>query len=117
MAACCADAMIGGAGSDRSKPAWRQVFRTLEHSHANSQCKDRQMIEKFPIPIQEFAITFAAMQIRRHDADYDPYEKFLKSSVKSDIAAARSVIEKFFSAPMKDRRAFAAWVLLRQRRR
>jgi hypothetical protein len=70
-------------------------------------------MQTFSATIQNFALIFAAMQKKRHDADYDPSAKFFKSSVKSDVAIAKSLIEKFPNAPMKDRRAFASWILLK----
>lgn len=55
------------------------------------------------------------MQAKRHMADYDPNEKFYKSSVKQDIADTKDVIERFKNVPAKDRRAFAAYVLFKNR--
>lgn len=48
-------------------------------------------------------------------ADYDPDEKFYKSGVKQDIAEAEDIIERFKDVPIKDRRAFAAFVLFKRR--
>ena len=31
LATCCADMIVGGAGADRSEPAWRQAYRALDH--------------------------------------------------------------------------------------
>jgi len=56
------------------------------------------------------------MQIKRHKADYDPEEKFFKSAVLLDLALVRLNIKWFREAPIKDRRAFAVFVLLRQPR-
>jgi hypothetical protein len=55
------------------------------------------------------------MQVKRHLADYDPYAAFYKSAVVADIAIAKSVMKTFGTASMKDRRAFAVWVLLKDR--
>ncbi len=48
-------------------------------------------------------------------ADYDPGERFYKSGVKQDIAEAEDIIKRFKGVPIKDRRAFAAFVLFKRR--
>jgi hypothetical protein len=108
--------LVGGAGSDRSRPAWRQVYRSLDHGHAKNQCKNQQMVKKFPKEIEDFANTFVQLQEKRHIADYDPKAKFAKSGVQSDIIIAYVAIETFNSAKRADRRAFCVYVLLKERK-
>jgi hypothetical protein len=108
--------MIGGPGSKRSKPAWKQVYRALEHGVAKDACKKEDDLRKFPKPIQDFANMFVQMQIKRHNADYDPDEKFFKSAVLTDIRAVEDAITRFEKAASKDKCAFSAFVLLRMRR-
>lgn len=116
LARNCADTLVGGYGADRSKPAWRQVYRSLEHGFAKNACSDKQILNKFPQKIQNFAITFVTMQDKRHSADYDPAAPtFLKSDVVQDIETADRALADFRSVQIKDRRAFAAHVLLRKR--
>jgi len=55
------------------------------------------------------------MQIRRHDADYDPIGKYTKSEVLKDIDDIETAIAGFLSAPRKDRQAFSAYVLMKTR--
>ena len=115
LAKTCADIIVGSSASRRSKPAWNQVYRALEHGFAKNAC-DNSITKKFPQGIQDFANSFVSMQQKRHKADYDPYEKFFKSSVLSDIGIAETVIDAFERAPLKHRRAFVAYVLLKQPR-
>lgn len=115
LARCCADCLIGGSNAERSDPAWRQVYRSLDHGFARNQCRDPR-IARFPQSIQDFANVFATLQIKRHQADYDPSEVFERSAVALDIEQIRSAIASFQSTPLKDRRAFAAFVLLKSRR-
>ena len=116
LAQCCADLLIGSAGAARSRPAWNQTYRALEHAFAKQACLNKQIIAKFPQEIQDFANMFIQMQIERHNADYDPDKRFFKSAVLVNIAACEVAIADFANAPLKDRRAFAAWVLLKQRK-
>jgi uncharacterized protein (UPF0332 family) len=116
LAQCCADLLIGSSSAQRSKPAWNQVYRSLEHNPARLACQDKQTMPKFPKEIQDFANMFVLMQIERHDADYDPDQRFYKSAVLTNIAAAEIVMKDFGAAPVKDRRAFAAWVLFKKRK-
>ena len=116
LAKCCADLLIGGSGSQRSPEAWRQVYRALEHGVAKNAC-DSKLITKFPNEIQDFANAFITMQAKRHKADYDPTEKTYKSLVSLDIDMSENVIDGFHQASLKDRRAFAAFVLFRPPRK
>lgn len=107
---------MGGAGASRSQSAWRQTYRALEHGVAKNACNDGK-IALFPNQIQDFANAFVTMQEKRHAADYDPAAKFVKSAVAQDILTARQAIEDFAQAPLKDRRAFCVFVILRPGRR
>lgn len=69
----------------------------------------------FPREIQDFANAFVSLQNKRHSADYDPYSKFYKSAVQVDLANAELVLKNFQRAPVHHRKAFAVWVLLKQR--
>ena len=111
MAENCADMLVGEAGSGRSNPAWQQAYRALEHGRAKQRA-DQDRIHRFPQEIKDFAKKFAVMQDRRQAADYDPYESFVQSSVIEDIAQSADAIAQFRQAPERDRRAFAAYVLM-----
>ena len=117
LAGCCADTVVGGSGSDRSEPAWRQTYRALEHGTARQRCDRSAIISKFPVEIQDFAKKFVDMQEKRHKADYDPEAAFSKLTVMRDIELVTRRIEMFNQAPLKDRRAFAVYVLLAVRNR
>ena len=56
------------------------------------------------------------MQRKRHMADYDPEGRWNKSEVAEDIDDAANIIERFEQTPIRDRRAFAVYVLLQSRK-
>ena len=112
MAAAGADLLVGGAGANRSRPAWRQAYRALQHGPARKRSERQDIVVRFPVEIQNFASEFSIMQKERHDADYDPDAAFFKSAVLASIADAEDAIQRFARAPLKDRRAFAVYVLL-----
>ena len=111
----CADCLIGTSAADRSLPAWKQAYRAIEHRHAKSQCRNTGVISRFPKDIEDFANLFQELQVDRHAADYDPFAKFTKADVLASIAAAEVAIKAFTKTPIKDRRAFAAWVAMKSR--
>lgn len=113
LAKTCADLFIGGTGAKRSKPAWQQAYRSLFHLQAKKACKKGDVIIQFPDPIRDFANLFVEMQAKRHLADYDPFFTLTKSEVQSDTERVRSAIADFHAAPIEDRRAFCAWVMLK----
>ncbi|MCC6918709.1 MAG: hypothetical protein IT548_05860 [Alphaproteobacteria bacterium] len=110
-----ADLLVGGAGASRSKHAWRQVYRAVDHGHTRKACADGRVISQFPKAIEDFANAFVTMQKKRHDADYDPYSRFTKSEVTQDIATVEAAVGAFRLVSASDRRAFCAFVLFRQR--
>lgn len=112
LATCNANMLVGGPGANRSQPAWRQAYRGLQHGTARQRCERQNIIIKFPDEIQDFAERFVDMQQKRHEADYDPDATFSKSDVIQDITDAEDVIRCFNSVPVRDRRAFAVYVLL-----
>ena len=116
LARNCADLLIGVGGENHRKSAWHQVYRALEHGFAKSQCKNREMIKKFPKNIEDFANIFVLLQEKRHRADYDPSATFLKSEVKADIDQADQAIGLFNAVSAGDRRAFCVYVLLKDRK-
>ncbi len=116
LANCCSDRLIGKRGRTTSKHAWIEVYRTLDHGFACEQCKNNKVLSKFPADIANFATMFVAMQLKRHNADYDPYARFYKSEVLNDRSTVESAIKAFNACDAKDLRAFASWVLMRRRR-
>lgn len=110
-----ADLFVGATKAIRSRGAWRQAYRALEHRAAKAACSDGPVIELFPESISNYAFAFRTMQEKRHNADYDPYFRLTKSEVQADIETVRDVIAGFDASPSKDRRAFVALVLFKKR--
>lgn len=116
LARSCADLLVGGEGAAKSKHAWRQTYRALNHGSACDACKQKMVLSKFPKGIEDFGHAFVAMQEKRHSADYDPHERFTKSEVLADIAFVTQAISDFEAEDAKDRRAFCALVLFKNRK-
>ena len=112
LARTCADALIGGTRNGRSQSAWQQTYRALQHKVAKNACRHGR-VAQFPDAIRDFANIFATMQLKRHLADYDPLARLTKSEVRADIELTRQAMADFCQAPMKDRRAFCAFVLFK----
>lgn len=118
LANCCADTVVGGAGSNRSRPAWNQAYRALEHGMTRQRCINRNTMARFPGDIQEFGEKFVFMQKMRHLADYDPDAKdtrnlpLSRSAIIQIIDDVEGGIRIFNRVPIVDRRAFAVYVLL-----
>lgn len=52
------------------------------------------------------------MQRERERADYDPDANFTKSEVTQHINDTAATVSQFLAMPIRDRRAFAVYVLL-----
>jgi len=109
----CANLLIGGPSAAISKPAWKQVYRALEHGWAKDRCKQTAIIKRFPKEIEDFANTFVSLQEKRHRADYDPTARFAKSEVIADLFLVEDAIKAFKTVSQADRRAFCVFLLLR----
>jgi hypothetical protein len=107
--------MIGTSGADRSKPAWRQTFRAVDHGSAKNACKNTRILSQFPKEIEDFGNLLLELQQKRHDADYDPFSFLTRSSVSTDLDAVKETIREFKRSPVKDKRAFAAFILFKKR--
>lgn len=115
LARSCADLLVGGEGAAKSKHAWRQTYRALNHGTACAACKQKNVLAKFPKGIEDFGHAFVAMQEKRHSADYDPHERFTKSEVLADISLVEQAVSDFEKEDAKDKRAFCAYVLFKAR--
>ena len=113
LARSCADALAGHSRSVGNRPAWRQVYRTLEHGQAKKRCA--RAPSRFPKEIRQFGRRFVALQNKRHSADYDPDHRVRKTEVVADIEDVRTTITRFLATPVGDRRAFAIHVLMKAR--
>ena len=111
-----ADLLVGNRRSTRTRQAWRQLYRSLDHGRAKKQCTNKQTLNRFPKEIRNFAAQFVRMQQERHLADYDPLNHFSRSVVSLYIQETKSVTNAFENISRDDRRAFAVFVLFDLRR-
>lgn len=116
LAWCAADTLAGATRASRSQPAWEQTYRALEHGHVRNQCQNRSAMSRFPQDIQRFGDHFVEMQRYRQYADYAPLTDFDRSRVAYLIDRTERTINSFNNLPVRDRRAFAIYVLFRTRR-
>jgi hypothetical protein len=114
LARCCADSLIGGKGAERSPEAWLHVYRSLDHGFPARQFRNSRF-KSFPPAIQQFGRLFSELQLKRNGADYDPSKTFEVSQVRMDIDFTRKTLAAFRKVDPRDRRAFAAFVLLKLR--
>ena len=115
----CADLLVGGRLSTRTRKAWGQTYRALDHRQVRKQCTERRpkrVLIRFPQGVQDFAIQFVRMQDLRHLADYDPIVRFARAEVSILIEQTKAAITQLKQADRSDRRAFAAFVLFDLRR-
>jgi len=114
LAGECADRFVG-TGHGRSRGAWRQAYRALEHGFAKDACKQTENLG-FPAAITDFAGAFVQLQEERHRADYDPDARYTRAEVQILIVLAEEAAMSLRNAPINDRTAFAVLVLTRRRR-
>ena len=112
MAQNCADTLAGAERSSRSERAWAQTYRGLRHGLAAGRCQAATVRNGFPRDVEDFANAFRGMRSKREAADYDPHSRFAKSEVLQEIDNCEDVIRRFAAVRLKDRRAFAAFVLI-----
>ncbi len=77
---------------------------------------NQNMMKRFPPEIQQFADPFCRAQIERHAADYGPEGHFVRDDVALIAVEAYAAIINFRRMPVKDRRAFAVYLLFDRRK-
>ena len=110
-----ADCFIGASGADRRGLAWRQVFRAIDHGVAKHRSMNRQAMLRFSPSIRAFAEHFESLQEERHKADYDPGIRFSLDEAQNSLDTAALAIAELGKASLKDRRAFAAYITVKDR--
>ena len=110
-----ADTLVGDDPQSRDQAAWRQAYRALDHGYAKRRCQSAQNNLRFSLPVKNLAGQFVDLQSARHRADYDPDEIFSGQDVLISVSEAIAYISAFQAAPELERRAFAVYVLMRDR--
>lgn len=113
LAYLCADQLVGWR---RPYGVFTPVHRSLEHAKARSVLNaSRQKASRDPAT-EAIAVTFAALQDARHDADYSP-EPFLfsRSGTLELIDSAEEAIVAVRSLPPDQKLALAVKLVVKSR--
>ena len=110
-----ADVLVGDDPLERDQLAWRQAYRALEHGYARQRCQQAQRNPRFSAAIQQLARYFGEIQTLRNRADYDPDVVFSPRDVQMEITQIGQRIAAFRATPARERRAFAVFILMRDR--
>ena len=113
LASSNADTLIGASPQFRSRPAWTQTYRALNHGFSRGQIN--RGLADFALVVQDFGNAFVILQEERHKADYDPNAQFTRADTLRLINRAEEAIRGFTNADPTERKAFAAHVLFRTR--
>jgi hypothetical protein len=96
----------------RATEQYARVYRSINHSPLRKLCDQvRGKNSSFNPDIREFAATVSDLQEKRYSADYDPLFKAIRSDTMLAIAAARSAINQFETAPEQERALFLSLLL------
>lgn len=77
---------------------------------------NQNMMKRFPPEIQQFADLFCRAQIERQAADYGTEGHYVRDDVVLIAVEAFGAIVDFRRIPVKDRRAFAVYLLFDRRK-
>lgn len=91
LAVVAASCLIGTNSAAQKTPAWRRVYRALNHQTIKKSCglKEAQNYS------QDFAIfvgLFPGLQERRHPVDYYPTVRFKQGEAFSTVSDAESAL-------------------------
>lgn len=116
----CAESIVGTKGETLTH-AWRRAYRALNHNFCKKACytehgNPKEVLSKFPEEVQTLAYLFYSMQIKRHNADYDPYYEVDISELETDFEEVKKAIEDFEGIDEKHLKAFATLVLFQDRK-
>lgn len=109
------DTIVGDDPHSHDRLTWRQTYRALEHGYARQRCVMARRNPRFTLPVQRLADHFDTLQDIRHRADYDPDATFSQPDVLAAVTQIDEIIADFRAAPAQERRAFAVYLLMRER--
>ncbi len=112
LAESSANLLAGEDPANRSRRAWRQTYRALNHGAVRNRRNRREFKTEFPQETQDFAKVFVEIRARRNSADYDPTRSFSKLDAQHAINDAENAINNFMSIESGERRNFALYLLL-----
>ena len=110
-----ADCLIGSARASRSQPAWIQAYRAVEHRAFDEVKRKKGVLQRFPDLVQDFVDLLVEAKEMRHRADYDPVARLTLSDTQTMIGRVETAISALRRIDRKDRKAFAAFIVLRRR--
>ena len=112
-----ADTLIGSGETIRRSEEWTATQRALNHGTAKNQMLNRSQMVTFHTDIQDFGETFTALQVQRHEADYNPNPAtpLTRTQTMRNIQRARDVIPAFMAVSAQERRRFATHLLFTRR--
>ena len=115
LAKLCADLLVGDENTPRGETAWRQAYRSLDHRKIADRFKHGTILN-FPKEIQDFSVFFRKLQLRREECDYCFLYKPSLGAVEGELGFAKRHLEAVLKLDEKHLRAFAAYILLDNKR-
>ena len=112
LADCCGRELIGAR---RPWPAFRHVYRSLDHGQARRVFMAVLKDTTFSDPARSLAEFFIELQSERHSADYDPAYRITSSELTDLIGAVRNAIDRLPALPPAERTLLAAKLIGRTR--
>lgn len=110
----CADSLVGPENA--KTPAWKNVYRALDHRVAKQKCEEVRNRGLFGTVIKDFATSFCQLQPKRHKADYDPHAKISREELLVDLMVAGFCINRLRYVQRRRRREFAIHLLIKARK-
>lgn len=112
----CANSLVGcERNPTRSRRAWNQAYRSVDHGETKNRCLKHEVMKSFPEEIRNFAENFVWLQELRCEADYDPAISFNQNEAITAIKIAQTMIAELRGSKLKDRKAFAVWLTMKKR--
>lgn len=110
-----ADMYFGEDEQSRRKPAWRHIFRGVNHGTVLAGCRDKEFVRMFPYAFEFFAETYLNAHESRISSEYDPFDTYLLSNVLNMITETEKALNGFEVADCDDRKAFLARLMFPKR--
>jgi hypothetical protein len=113
LADLCANELVGSRKT--KSDAWRRTYRALEHGPAKAALLELSRRNNDP-SLARLSEAFVALQQFRHDADYDPHQRYAVGSDGPCIVIAQMGIDAAAKLSADIRMELATSLLLRTRR-
>ena len=101
FAEVAASRLIGTSSVAQKTPAWLRVHRVLNHQTIKKACGLKEA-QNYSLDIAFYIGLFPGLQVRGHQADYDPTDRFKQGEARCGLSVAERALAGLHDVPLEE---------------